>query len=98
LAVHIPTNVSILRPYVLGGGGVVTFDPTTRYNVAGADRQTRGAFVYGAGANFDITNNLGVRVEYRGLAYKVPDFTVGALNLDKYTHLAQPSAGIYFRF
>jgi len=30
--------------------------------------------------------------------YKAPDFTLNALNLDKVTHLAQPSVGIYFRF
>jgi len=63
-----------------------------------ADRQTRAAFVYGGGVNFDLTRNIGVRVEYRGLVYKVPDFTLDNLNLDKITHLAQPSAGIVFRF
>jgi len=28
----------------------------------------------------------------------VPDFTIDTLNLDKVTHLAQPSVGFYFRF
>ena len=66
--------------------------------VTGGERQTRGTFVYGGGANFDITSNFGLRAEYRGLVYKVPDFNVSALNLDKFTHLAQPSFGFYFRF
>jgi opacity protein-like surface antigen len=98
LVVHIPARVSSFRPYVLGGGGALIFDPTNRYSVGGVDRQTRGTVVYGGGANFDLTNKLGVRVEYRGLVYKVPDFSISTLNLDKYTHLAQPSAGIFFRF
>jgi opacity protein-like surface antigen len=96
--VHIPAHARNFRPYVLGGGGALIFDPTNRYTVSGADRQTRGTVVYGGGANFDITNNVGVRLEYRGLVYKVPDFTTSTLNLDKYTHLAQPSAGLFIRF
>jgi opacity protein-like surface antigen len=98
LVVHIPARVSSFRPYVLGGGGALIFDPTNRYAVAGADRQTRGTFVYGGGANFDVTHNVGVRLEYRGLVYKIPDYSISTLNIDKFTHMAQPSAGLFFRF
>ena len=98
LVVHIPVHVRSFRPYALGGGGALVFDPTEKFIVSGAERQTRGAFVYGGGANFDITRNFGVRAEYRGLVYKVPDFNVDRLNLDKFTHLAQPSLGFFFRF
>jgi opacity protein-like surface antigen len=98
LVAHIPVNARNVRPYVLGGGGALVFDPTEKFVVAGADRQTRGTFVYGGGANFDITKNFGVRAEYRGLVYKVPDFGLGGLNVDKFTHLAQPSIGFFVRF
>jgi opacity protein-like surface antigen len=98
LVAHIPVHVRNVRPYVLGGGGALVFDPTEKFIVAGADRQTRGAFVYGGGANFDVTKSFGVRAEYRGLVYKVPDFSIDSLNVDKFTHLAQPSVGFYFRF
>jgi opacity protein-like surface antigen len=98
LVAHIPVNVRSVRPYVLGGGGALVFDPTEKFVVSGAERQTRGTFVYGGGANFDVTKNFGVRAEYRGLVYKVPDFGVNTLNLDKFTHLAQPSIGFFVRF
>jgi len=98
LVAHIPVNVRGVRPYVLGGGGALVFDPTEKFVVTGAERQTRGAFVYGGGANFDITKNFGVRAEYRGFVYKVPDFGLDSLNLDKFTHLAQPSVGFFVRF
>lgn len=94
---HIPVNVSNIRPYALAGGGVLVFDPVDNFT-NGIDRQTRGTFVYGGGVNFDVTRNFGVRAEYRGFLYKAPDFNVNALNLDKVTHLAQPSVGFYFRF
>ena len=95
---HIPTASSKIRPYALGGAGALIFDPTDRFVVNGAVRQTKATFVYGGGVNFDVARNFGIRTEYRGLLFKVPDFTVPALNLDKITHLAQPSVGFYFRF
>jgi len=94
---HIPVRVANVRPYALAGGGALIFNPVDNFT-NGIDRQTRGAFVYGGGFNFDVTRNFGIRTEYRGLVYKSPDFTQPALNLDKVTHLAQPSAGFYFRF
>jgi len=98
LVVHIPTGLRRIRPYALGGGGALTFNPTDKFVVSGADRQTRGTFLYGGGANFDLTNHFGLRAEYRGLAYKAPDFQLSTLNPDKFTHTAQPSFGFYARF
>lgn len=94
---HIPVHVANVRPYALAGGGALVFDPVDNFT-NGIDRQVRGTFAYGGGVNFDVTRNFGVRAEYRGLVYKVPDFKVDSLNLDKFTHLAQPSVGFYFRF
>jgi len=102
LKVFFPVHVRGLNPYALAGGGGLVFRPTqqTQARYAGAQLQTRGAFVYGGGVDINITHNFGVRAEYRGLVYEVPDFTIGALttSTNKWTHLAQPSAGFYFRF
>jgi opacity protein-like surface antigen len=95
--VHIPVHIANVRPYALGGGGALIFDPVDTF-ANGIDRQTRGTIVYGGGVNFDVARNFGVRAEYRGLIYKAPDFKVDTLNLDKFTHLAQPSVGFFFRF
>jgi opacity protein-like surface antigen len=64
----------------------------------GTDTQAKGTFVYGAGANYILTKHLSLRAEYRGYVYKDADFGVKALNTDTWTHTAQPSAGIAFRF
>jgi opacity protein-like surface antigen len=95
---HIPVRAEKAKPYALAGGGALIFDPTNRFPANGVDRQTKAAFVYGGGFDFDLTPNFGVRAEYRGLVYKVPDFTLNSLNLDKVTHLAQPSVGFFVRF
>jgi opacity protein-like surface antigen len=95
---HIPVNTAKVRPYALAGAGALVFDPTDRVAITGIERQTKATFVYGGGVNFDLTHNFGVRAEYRGLLYKIPDFTLNTLNLDKITHLAQPSVGFFVRF
>ena len=95
---HVPTAVPKVRPYALGGAGALVFDPTEKFVVNSAARQTKAAFVYGGGVDFDVTHNFGVRAEYRGLVFKAPDFTIDSLNPDKITHLAQPSIGFFFRF
>lgn len=89
-----------LQPYALAGGGALMFDPTGNAggSVTGASWQARGAFVYGAGADYALTKHFSVRAEYRGFVYKAPDFNQASLNTNAWTHTAQPSAGIVFRF
>ena len=89
-----------IQPFALAGGGALVFDPTgnARGNFARATTKTRGAFVYGAGADYAFTRHISLRAEYRGYVYKAPDFNLASLNTDSWTHIAQPSAGIVFRF
>ena len=55
-------------------------------------------FVYGVGAEYAFTRHFSLRAEYRGLVYKAPSFNLAGLNTDSWTQIAQPSAGIVFRF
>jgi len=89
-----------VQPFALAGGGALVFDPTGNAggSFAGATWQAKGAFLYGGGADYVFTRHLSFRAEYRGLVYKAPSFNLASLNTDKFTHVAQPSAGIVFRF
>jgi opacity protein-like surface antigen len=79
-----------------GRAGVLIFDPT---NVAGANTQTRAAFVYGGGVDFNLTGHLFVRAQYRGLIYNSPTYDPAALSgFDRVTHRAEPSVGFGWRF
>src|SRR6266478_7792459 len=83
-------------PFVLAGAGALIFDPQ---NLAGANTQTRAAFVYGAGADVNLTNHLFLRGEYRGFVYSSPTYDLAGLNgLDRVTHRAEPSIGFGWRF
>jgi outer membrane immunogenic protein len=89
-----------LQPYALAGGGALMFDPTGNAggSFSGATFEAKGAFVYGAGADYTFTKHLSLRAEYRGYVYKAPDFNLASLNTDAWTHTAQPSAGFVYRF
>ncbi|HLX85590.1 MAG TPA: porin family protein [Terriglobales bacterium] len=89
-----------LHPYALAGAGALVFDPTGNSggSFAGATSETKAAFVYGVGAQYPLSRHFSLRAEYRGLVYKAPNFNLGGLNTDSWTQIAQPSAGIVFRF
>jgi len=100
LVVKLPLRVGGISTYALAGGGGLIFDPTGNFSgsAPGATTQGKGAFLYGAGADYVFTRHLSLRVEYRGFVYKDPDFGLRALNTGNWTHTAQPSAGIVFHF
>ena len=82
--------------------GVQTFLP--------ASQQTQPAFLYGGGFDWRIfssvplirrsslTNHLALRLQYRGLVYKAPDFNVQNLFTGARGHMAEPSVGIVVKF
>jgi opacity protein-like surface antigen len=85
---------------VLAGVGALVFDPTGNAGgfLSGAQSQARAAFVYGGGADYELTKHFMLRAEYRGFVYERPDFDLATLHSGATTHTAQPSAGIVFRF
>ncbi len=91
---------SRLSPYILAGGGALVFEPTGNQlnSLSGAQTQAKGAFVYGAGANYAISKRISLRAEYRGFIYGTPDFGFSSFSTGSITHTAQPSVGLSFRF
>jgi len=72
---------SRVRPYGLAGIGGLFFRPTNSLNnnfigvgQGSGNNQTKPAFVYGGGVDFDVTKYMAFRAEYRGLLFKIPDF------------------------
>jgi len=101
LVVNLPTKAgSRFNPYFIAGGGGLHFGPTSSQSnsLSGAQAQTKGAFVYGAGLNYALYRGLSLRAEYRGLVYSTPDFGFGGLATNSTTHTAIPSVGLSFRF
>jgi hypothetical protein len=87
-----------IQPFAAVGVGALIFLPTTtggqKYS-----QQTRVPLLYEFGANFPIlTSHLGLRLQYRGLSYKVPDFDAPRLTTNARRQVSEPSVGAYFRF
>ena len=83
-------------PFVLGGAGALIFAPK---DFAAASTQARAAFVYGGGADINLSDHLFVRAEYRGFVYNSPTYDLASLNgFDRVTHRAEPSIGLGWRF
>jgi opacity protein-like surface antigen len=85
-----------VTPFALAGVGALVFDPK---DFASASSQTRAAFVYGAGADFNLSHRLFMRAEYRGFVYNSPTYDLPAFaGLDRVAHRAEPSIGFGYRF
>ena len=83
-------------PFVLAGAGGLIFDPK---DFVGASSQARAAFIYGGGADFDVTHHVFVRAEYRGFVYNSPTYDLAGLSgVDRTTHRAEPSVGFGYRW
>jgi opacity protein-like surface antigen len=83
-------------PFVLAGAGGLIFDPK---DFAGASSQSRAAFVYGGGADFNVSQHIFMRAEYRGFVYNSPTYDLAGLGgADRITHRAEPSIGFGYRF
>jgi len=70
-----------------------------------AQKQTEPALLYGGGVDYRLYKRLALRLQYRGLYYNSPNFKVNTLNGSVISfvagyrgHMAEPSAGLVFRF
>ncbi len=72
-----------------------------------AAKQTQLAFLYGFGVDYQLPkfHRFALRFQYRGFLYKAPDFKIDAssgsdvsLFTGARSHVAEPSAGLVFRF
>jgi len=101
-----PFETEKLEPFFLAGAGALVFNPYDSFiesiRVPGVGvRQTAVAFLYGGGVNYHLRwlpSRFALRLQYRGLVYQAPDFKVRVLFTGSRGHIAEPSAGIVFRF
>jgi hypothetical protein len=86
------------QPFVSGGLGATAFKPT-RGGGQGLINQTRMTYYYSVGVQNEVFGeHLGVRVSFRQLFYKAPDFGTNYLTINKQTITSQPTVGFYVKF
>jgi opacity protein-like surface antigen len=98
-----PFHFEKIEPFLLAGGGALRFYPSNQYingnaSPFGAAQQTSMAFLYGGGLDYRVWKRLGLRLQYRGLIYKEPNFHVTQFFTGTKGHMAEPSIGIVVNF
>jgi hypothetical protein len=101
-AVH-PFRRGHWEPFVLGGAGILSFGPNDTQidgisTPIGAVRQIQPTVLYGVGTDYRFSQFVALRLQYRGLFYKPPDFKVPTLLSGGMGHLAEPTIGIAINF
>jgi hypothetical protein len=84
-----------IRPFGLGGIAFVISTAGGDYNAL--NTIVRMGYVYGGGVDWG-SPKFGLRVQYRGTYFKAPDLTADFYPTGKFTHVAEPMAGMYYRF
>lgn len=102
--VFTPFSAGKWQPFLLGGVAGLRFSPGNTYidqvqtNLGQTSATTLG-FLYGVGTDYRVWGHLGVRLQYRGLLYKNPDFGVPSrFYTGMRSHMAEPAVGVVFKF
>lgn len=90
-------KVANLRPFGVLGIGALFNVPQSEQTVFETKTSTSVVYVYGAGLDLGLVPHFGLRFQYRGNLYKVPDVTELFTSIDKFRHTAEPMVGIYIR-
>jgi len=94
--VHGPTV--LVQPFALVGVSAVLESPSLNGG-QNVPYQWRPGVNFGAGANVPLlTSHIGLRLEYRAVYYKAPDFGEADLTTNAYRVTSEPLAGVYFKF
>jgi len=98
--VFAPQGSGRLKPFLRLGGGGLIFSPTSTFNNTsfGVSSQTRPAGLFGGGVDYKLRGGLALRLQYRGLIYKAPDFGVADFTTGSWGIMSEPSAGLVFNF
>lgn len=99
-----PRDFGKVHPFIFAGGGGLRFTPGNTFidnftTTLPVSTQTALALLYGGGLDYPAWRFISVRLQYRGLFFREPDFGAPALFFTGARgHLAEPSAGIVVRF
>lgn len=94
--VHGPTM--LIQPFALAGFSGVLLSPSLNGG-QNVPYQWRPGVNFGVGANLPLlTSHFGLRVEYRGVYYKAPDFGDSYLATNAMRLTSEPMVGAYIRF
>jgi outer membrane immunogenic protein len=87
-----------VKPFVEAGTGGLIFSPIAAGSTVSGLTQDRAVFLFGAGVDLHPLRRISLRLGYRGLVYKAPDFSVSTEVTNALTNMSEPYVGVVFRF
>jgi outer membrane immunogenic protein len=98
-----PIQIGKFEPFLLAGAGSLNFNPGNTFidtfpvPVAAVKQRALG-YLYGVGVDYRVRPHIAVRLQYRGLIYRAPDFKNPGLFTGALGQMAEPSIGVVYRF
>lgn len=85
-----------LRPFFAGGLGFFIDEPSN--SIYPINDLVRMSYLYGGGVDWNFMAHFGVRAQYRGFFYKVPNLSTLFPAQGVYTQTREPMGGIFYTF
>lgn len=88
------------NPFVEAGPAALIFLPIRNSGTTNVDakQQTTVGGMYGAGFAYELSPSFDLRVEYRGLVTKVPNFGLSQLSANRWYNISNPAVGFAYHF
>ena len=88
------------NPFVEGGPAGIIFLPIRNSGTQSLDakQQTEIGGMYGGGIAYEVSPSFDIRVEYRGLVTKVPNFGLSTFSTNKWYNIYVPTVGVAYHF
>lgn len=88
------------NPFVEAGPAGIIYLPIVNSGLKTLDakQQTAVGGLFGAGFAYEVSPSFDVRVEYRGIATKVPTMSIPNANANKWWVLSEPTVGVAYHF
>jgi opacity protein-like surface antigen len=93
-------NFKNFNPFLEGGVAGMFFSPIRDYQTTSLDakRSTNIGALFGGGVAYELSPSFDIRVEYRGIVVKAPNFGLDNFKTNRYEVISMPALGIAYHF
>ncbi|MGC1295905.1 MAG: outer membrane beta-barrel protein [Alloacidobacterium sp.] len=88
------------NPFLEGGIGGYIFGPIKDQKTTDLDAKqtTNVGALYGGGIAYELSPSWDIRVEYRGIVVKAPNFGLEQYRTNRYYNISNPTVGVAYHF
>jgi len=93
-------NFKNFSPFLEGGPAGMFFSPIRDFQTTSLDakRTTAIGALFGGGVAYELSPSFDIRVEYRGIVVKAPNFGIDNFKTNRYEVISMPALGIAYHF